>query len=74
VDVVVESGETLVPLEIKSGGTVVSDYFSGLDRWFKMTGDAAKKARLVYGGDHASLRDNVEVIPWRDIDEIADSL
>lgn len=71
VDVVVENGETLLPIEIKSGGTVVSDYFSGLDRWSKMTGDAATKARLVYGGDHASLRGKVEVIPWRDIDKIA---
>jgi len=33
VDVVIELGQGLMPVEIKAGKTVARDFFSGLEKW-----------------------------------------
>ena len=65
VDVLVERGDGLLPIEIKSGQTVTSDQFKGLRKWLALAGETAAGARLVYGGDTESVRFGVGVIPWR---------
>jgi hypothetical protein len=49
--VVIEEGGTALPIEIKSGQTVISDLFNGIKRWRKMAGAPKHPAALVYGGD-----------------------
>lgn len=71
VDVVVEQGATLVPIEVKSGKTVVPDFFSNLESWSKIAGEAGGRPWLVYGGDQRQSRAKVEVLPWREIGELA---
>lgn len=65
VDVVIEQGEKLMPVEIKSGQTFNTDFLAGLKRWTQFAGDAALPPQLVYGGDDNMLRSGVAVQSWR---------
>lgn len=67
VDVVVERGERLLPIEIKSGQTFNADFLSGLSKWVRYAGDAALPAHLVYGGEASMTRSGVDVHAWREL-------
>jgi predicted AAA+ superfamily ATPase len=67
VDVVIEQGDKLQPVEIKSGQTFHADFLSGLNNWTRYAGNAALPAHLVYGGDDAMVRSGVQVHSWRDL-------
>ncbi len=64
VDVVIEDGQDLVAVEIKSGQTIAKDFFKGLDHWRGLMGDPAAPAALVYGGDQNVRRRGVMVYSW----------
>jgi predicted AAA+ superfamily ATPase len=64
VDLLIEMGERLIPVEIKSGQTLASDFFDGLDYWRKLSGDERGPAALVYGGEQALKRSGAAVYPW----------
>jgi len=74
VDVIVDLGLTLVPMEIKSGQTINPDYFSGLRKWLAWAGAEAGKSWLFYGGNESQGRKDGEVVPWRGVAEVAESL
>jgi len=67
VDLLIDHGTHLSPLEIKSGQTINKDYFKGLEFWKKLAGETAGKAWLVYGGDTRQSRSDVTVLPWYEI-------
>lgn len=64
VDVIVEDGTKLIPIEIKSGKTVASDAFAGLEKWLDLAGDTASEGILIHGGEQAYRRGQVTVQPW----------
>ena len=64
IDLLIEEGGALYPVEIKSGATVVSDMFDGLRWWSRLAGPAAGGGTLVYGGAEAYDRSGVAVRPW----------
>ncbi len=68
VDLLIDHGTHLSPLEIKSGQTINRDYFKGLDFWRKLAGETAGKAWLIYGGDTLQTRSDVTILPWHKID------
>lgn len=74
VDVLVEQGELLLPMEIKSGRTVTSDYFSGLNKWLALAEDSSGAARLVYAGDVEQPWSNCLVVPWSGVAKIAEAI
>lgn len=74
VDFLVERGTELVPVEAKSGQTVTRDFFSALSRWRGIAGEQAGRGWLVYGGDRPQSRQEVEVVPWRRIGELAEGV
>ncbi len=57
VDLLVEDGETLYPLEIKSGQTVNSFMFDGLNYWNKLVG--TENGMLCYGGSASCTRNGI---------------
>ncbi len=67
VDLLIDQGTHLSPLEIKSGQTINKDYFRGLEFWQKLAGGTAGKAWLVYGGASRQIRSDVTVLPWYEI-------
>ena len=74
VDVIVDQGLKLLPIEIKSGQTISADYLSGLRKWLTWAGSEAGKPSLIYGGDERQERREAEVVPWREAAGIAESL
>jgi uncharacterized protein len=74
VDVIVDQGLTLLPIEIKSGQTISADYFSGLRKWLSWAGAEAGKSYLIYGGDEIQTRREGEVVPWREVRGLAEAL
>jgi hypothetical protein len=65
VDIVIDHGDELVPVEIKSGATIAADYFQSIAFWRTLTGDADRPAAIVYGGDTSMRRNGVAVYSWR---------
>lgn len=74
IDALAEQGAALVPMEIKSGATVMPGHFKALEQWAKFTGDDAVKKWLIYGGDARQSRANAEVLPWLEISDLGDLL
>ena len=64
VDLLVEQGSALYPIEIKSGQTISSDAFTALTWWSRTAGQDLANASLIYGGDRAYRRNKVAVQPW----------
>ena len=67
VDILIEQGEDLTALELKSGQTVAGDFFSGLRYWRGLVGDPLAPAALVYGGDRSFRREGITVYRWSDL-------
>ncbi len=67
VDVVIEQGDKLVPLEIKSGQTYTQDFVKGMHKWMKFAGETSLTPHLVYGGNENMNRNGVEIRTWRGI-------
>lgn len=69
VDCIIEAGETLMPIEIKSSKTVSPDFFENLTYWNKLSG-ANANSYLIYGGDLCQKRSNSTVLSWNSIDKL----
>lgn len=64
VDVIVDEGQKLFPIEIKSGQTIASDYFDNMEYWMKLS--KTKSGALLYAGDQMQKRSNgITVSNWR---------
>ena len=65
IDLVIETGGALIPVEVKSGQTFSSDFLNGLEYWRSLAGDESCPAALVYGGDESYTRQGTTVMSWR---------
>lgn len=65
IDVIVDLGAELLPIEIKSGQTMSSDFFKGLNYWRSLPGQENCPATLVYGGNASYARRNTMVVSWQ---------
>ncbi len=64
-DVIIENGDQLTPIEIKSGQTINPDYFSGMTYWRHLD-PSDTQSYLVYAGDQQQVRSSCNVVGWRD--------
>lgn len=67
IDVLLDQGERLLPIEIKAGTTINPDYFSGLNKWRALAGDAALQPLLIYAGSEAQTRTQADILPWHQV-------
>jgi predicted AAA+ superfamily ATPase len=65
VDVLIEKGETLIALEIKSTTTFNPHLTTELKRWKKIAGEKAKKSFLIYAGNESFDYDGINVVTWK---------
>jgi predicted AAA+ superfamily ATPase len=65
IDCILETGDKLIPVEIKSGKTVKSDFFAGLSYWNTLSGQDPAKSLLIYGGEKKETRSLGTVLGWR---------
>ncbi|HFQ80988.1 MAG TPA: ATP-binding protein [Desulfobacterales bacterium] len=64
VDIIIDQGDKLIPIEVKSGQTLSRDSYKGLFKWLKLAGDDAGPPILIYGGDRGYDRAGITVMPW----------
>lgn len=64
VDVIIDTGKKLIPVEIKSGETVAESFFDGLKYYLLLDRNVAKAGVLVYGGDKHYRRSGFVVKTW----------
>ena len=62
VDLIIEDGEKLYPVEIKSGQTVAGSMLDELNYWRKL--DRSQGGMLVYGGSENYTRSGIQVRSW----------
>ena len=65
VDLLIENGEELFPIEIKSGQTIASSMFSGLNYWQKLS--QCDGGMLIYSGSNSYTRNGMQVRSWMEI-------
>jgi predicted AAA+ superfamily ATPase len=72
IDLIIERAGKLQPVEIKSGQTLTSDFFKGLNRWKTLAGKEACDPALVYGGNEKQERTGVRVLGWQHLGTLPD--
>ncbi|MFH1764708.1 MAG: ATP-binding protein [Gemmatimonadota bacterium] len=65
IDLIIERGQELIPIEAISGQTVSRDFYSGLRYWTQLSGQPQASAALVHGGDETYRREGVLTYSWR---------
>lgn len=72
VDCIIDRGISLVPIEIKSGLTISSDFFKGLEFWNDLTQNNPVNSFVVYGGSEKQSRRQGNAIGWQDASNLCD--
>lgn len=71
IDLIIDNGKTLLPIEIKSGMTISKDYFKNIDYWTNLSG--SKKAFILYtGAQHQKRSDGTEIMNWRALNSLGE--
>jgi hypothetical protein len=74
IDLLIEQGEGLDAVEIKSAATTTADFFRNLERFPVRLKDAGTKLgirnHIVYGGDDSQQRSRAQVVSWRDVQRL----
>lgn len=70
VDCLLEQKGTIIPIEIKSGKTVSSDYFSGINYIKNLGNGDFNTGFVIYAGNENQNRSYGNVVGWQSIDSI----
>lgn len=70
IDLIIETGAGLIPVEIKSGMTLNNDFFKNLHYWYDLSGADPASGYLVYGGNENQYRSLGRVLSWRNLDTL----
>ena len=72
IDLLIDKNNEIIPVEIKSGQTISSDSFKGLEYWQKLQ-KTESTCYLVYAGDFSQQRSNgIRVVPFHQLNLIND--
>jgi predicted AAA+ superfamily ATPase len=69
IDLLLEKGENLVPIEIKAGKTINKDYFKNINYLYKLSG-CKKDGVVIYGGETSQKRTNIKIYSWKQIGDL----
>ena len=70
IDCIVENGDRLTPVEIKSGTSFDKDFFKNLTYWNRLSGNPDENAYVVYGGDMRRDTKSGVLLGWRELSGI----
>jgi predicted AAA+ superfamily ATPase len=70
VDILLENGASVKPVEIKLGSTINDDYFKGLRYYQKINKKNTAKPALIYGGSENQHRGAFDIFSYRSLGEI----
>jgi uncharacterized protein len=70
IDLLLDVGGQLLPIEIKSGRTINMHFFDGLKYFQPLSGATTDNSFLIYGGDEVQKRSIAQVLGWQNLDKI----
>lgn len=71
IDALIETGpNTFQAVEVKSGETIASDFFAGLDYWREKLTRQKLTPWLIHGGTAHQQRERATVLPWNALDPL----
>lgn len=70
VDLIVDKGLHLFPMEMKAGKTLNQKFFKGLEYFNEISNNPPKNASLIYGGDEFQKRSNAHVFGWNHLPQL----
>ena len=68
IDVLIDEGKKIIPVEIKSAETISPAFFRGLEFWGNLTGN--KTGYIVYGGTESISIKNKKIISWKEVSKL----
>ncbi len=71
IDLIIDHGEKVVPVEIKSGSTLNSDFFRDLKIYQSLAKKNVLDSCLIYGGEQNQERTNGRVFSWKTIPDFS---
>jgi predicted AAA+ superfamily ATPase len=70
IDLLLDKGGRLFPIEIKSSRTISNHFFDGLTYFQALSGSLPTESYLIYGGDEVQKRSIAQVLSWKNLQEI----
>jgi len=67
IDLLLDNGDTIVPVEIKSGETISSDFFKNLHFYTKLNSKKVKNTFLIYAGKLSYKEGNCHITAFNKI-------
>ncbi len=67
VDLILEKGQKLIPIEIKSAATISSDFKKGLNLFKKLFPNEVSEGYVIYSGDSAHTANEISYLPWNEL-------
>lgn len=74
IDLIYNISHNLLPIEIKSGQTITSDYFKGLKKFKKISPDLPYGQLIIYAGDTSQNRTDVKIITVNRFSKLLESV
>ena len=74
IDLIIDKGDKLIPVEIKSGETINEHFFKGLKYWNAISKSNPEENILIYGGNDIQGRKNGKIYGWNSINEFINTL
>ncbi|MBY0353400.1 ATP-binding protein [Candidatus Babeliales bacterium] len=74
IDCIIDTSRYPIPLEIKASSTVATDFFTGLKTWQEIVENKENPKYLVYGGAQNQTWPQAEVLSWRSVGGLIDTI
>jgi len=70
IDCIYQEGTELFTIEIKSGKTIHTEFFKGLEYFSKLNTPSGLRPFLIYGGNDIQKRQNFSIAGWNRLNEV----
>lgn len=67
IDLLIENGSKLTPIEIKSSKTASMEYFKNISYWNHLSGNQVENSFVIYGGDDDRGTSAGHILSWKSI-------
>ena len=74
IDCLIDQAQKLTPIEIKSGKTIVSDFFTSLEKWNTLAEADPANGYVIYAGSENQTRSKGNVVSWQQAGNIISTL
>jgi hypothetical protein len=70
IDLIIDTGNVLQTLEIKSGQTISNSFFKDLYYFKDLSGQTGQSSTVIYGGDKNQTWNDIRVISWQNLQAV----